>query len=147
MMEEMGIDPVESITTSYEQTLKAFTEASVIGNIQKFLAALKLSKEAFEVQMTPDNYNESFLEERDSVEEGNEETVIAETNEVVNDIVSEENTEEPKIPHRNLLRLKSLLQTRSLPKQAQTGRKPGNLKFLYKGNPGESEIVLWECGL
>lgn len=62
MMEELQIVQVDSSKTSYQAAIANFTKQSVIGDIQKFMAALKKSKDALEAQMTPDRYVETFTD-------------------------------------------------------------------------------------
>ena len=68
MMEELKIEPVQSSKTSYQDAIARFTKQSVIGDIQRFLAALKVAKEGCEVQMTPDKYSETFLQDNKETE-------------------------------------------------------------------------------
>lgn len=63
MMSELGIEPVESSKTSYTFAVSTFNKKSVIGDIQKFLGALKTAKDVFEKQMVPERYTETFTDE------------------------------------------------------------------------------------
>lgn len=60
MMTELNMEPVESSKMSYQDAIAKFNKQSVIGDIQKFMAALLKSKESFEQQMVPERYVENF---------------------------------------------------------------------------------------